>query len=148
MNDFPFIPDNLTETPNEPATTDLPIFAEWAFDFDRKELLLKNGRPYLVYKNEALKIWIWKALNPHSERYVYNAYTFAYGNEFNTLLARFTESEVKRSELKRIIKDALLVNPYIKECTNFNFEQSGSKTRIEFDCITVYGKTTSDMEIE
>ena len=148
MNEFPFIPDNLTETPTEPATADLPIFAEWAFDFDKKELLLKNGKPYLVYKNEALKIWIWKALNPHTERYIYNAYTFDYGNEFNTLLARFTESEVKRSELKRIIKDALLVNPYIKECTNFKFEQTGSKTRIEFDCITIYGKTTNETEIE
>lgn len=148
MSEFPFIPDNFTETTAETVTNDLPVFAEWAFDFDKKELLLKNGKPYLVYKNEALKIWIWKALNPHAERYNYNAYTFAYGNEFNTLLARFTESEVKRSELKRIIKDALLVNPYIKECTNFKFEQTGSKTRIEFDCLTIYGKTTNETEIE
>lgn len=148
MNEFPFIPDNLTETPTQPVATQLPVFAEWAFDYDRKELLLKNGKPYLVFEDEALKIWIWKVLNPHSERYAYNAYTFAYGNEFNTLLARFTESEVKRSELKRIIKDALLVNPYIKECNNFKFEQSGSKTRIEFDCLTIYGKTTNEMEID
>lgn len=147
MNDFPFIPENLTETPTTQNTAEMPIFAEWAFDFEKKELLLDKGKPYLVYKNEALKIWIWKTLNPHTERYAYNAYTFAYGNEFNTLLARFTESEVKRSEIKRTIRDALLVNPYIKECINFKFAQSGSLTRVEFDCITVYGNVTNELEI-
>lgn len=148
MTNFPFIPDDLTETPIEQKTPELPLFAEWAFDFDKNELLLENGRPYLIYGNDALKIWIWKALNIHCERYAYNAYTFEYGNEFNTLLARFTESDVKRSELKRIIKEALLVNPYIKDCNNFKFDQNGSRTRIEFDCLTIYGKTTNEMEIQ
>lgn len=147
MADFPFIPDNLIETGTQPQPLNMPDFAEWAFDFDKKELILDKGRPYLVYKNEALKIWIWKALNPHSERYAYNAYTSDYGNEINTLLARFTESEVKRSELKRIITEALTVNPYIKQCLNFEFEQSGSRVKISFDCVTIYGEVTSEVEV-
>lgn len=147
MTDFPFIPDDLTEQVIPEVSEDLPVFKEYAFDFEKRELLLKNGRPYLVEKNEALKIWIWKALNPHTERFAYNAYSQNYGNEINTLLARYTENEVKRSELKRIISEALLVNPYIKECNNFVFEQSGSRTSINFDAITIYGKTTNELEI-
>ncbi len=43
-------------------------------------------------------------------------------------------------ELKRFIIEALMVNPYIEELSNFQFEQSGSGVRVEFDCTTVYGK--------
>lgn len=38
------------------------------------------------------------------------------------------------------IIEALMVNPYIEELSNFQFEQSGSGVRVEFDCTTVYGK--------
>ena len=33
-----------------------------------------------------------------------------------------------------------MVNPYIEELSNFQFEQSSSGVWVEFDCTTVYGK--------
>ena len=60
-NDFPFIPQNLTIDDNiQPdvaiSADTLPIFAEWAYDYEKKELKLKNKMPYLVFKNDALEI--------------------------------------------------------------------------------------------
>lgn len=152
-NDFPFIPQNLTIDndiqPDVAISADtLPIFAEWAYDYKNKELLLKNKMPYLVYKNDALEIWIWKALHPESERFAYLAYTPEYGNEFNNLIARFVNSDVKKSELQRIITEALLCNPYILSVSDFLFEQTGSVMNIEATVTTIYGKLTTTLTRE
>lgn len=152
-NDFPFIPQNLTIDndiqPDVAISADtLPIFAEWAYDYKNKELLLKNKMPYLVYKNDALEIWIWKALHPESERFAYLAYTPEYGNEFNNLIARFVNSDVKKSELQRIITEALLCNPYILSVSDFIFKQTGSVMNIEATVTTIYGKLTTTLTRE
>ena len=59
MSVFPFI------TPPEDSqrvTGSLPMFREYAYDFANNCLLLKDGQTYLVEGNEALRIWIFKAL--------------------------------------------------------------------------------------
>lgn len=152
-NDFPFIPTNLTIDDNVQqdvaiSADTLPIFAEWAYDYKEKSLKLKNGIPYLVYKNDALEIWIWKALHPETELFAYLAYTPEYGNEFNNLIARFVNTEVKKSELERIISEALLCNPYILSVTDFQFKQTGSVMNIQATVTTVYGRLTVDIDRE
>lgn len=152
-NDFPFIPTNLTIDDNVQqdvaiSADTLPIFAEWAYDYKEKSLKLKNGIPYLVYKNDALEIWIWKALYPETELFAYLAYTPEYGNEFNNLIARFVNTEVKKSELERIILEALLCNPYILSVTDFQFKQTGSVMNIQATVTTVYGRLTVDIDRE
>lgn len=145
MSDFPFIPTNLTEE-TEATTSELALFSELAFDFETEQLKLKNGVNYLVYRNEAIKIWVWHALNPRMARYSYNAYSTNYGNEFNLLLGKSVNSEITKSELKRIISEALLVNPYIKSLRNFTYSQDGSKLSVEFEIITIYGDITYKSE--
>ena len=50
----------------------LPIYEEWAYDFENNRLLTtKEGEHYKVYKDDALKIWIYKALR--TARYHYAA---------------------------------------------------------------------------
>lgn len=153
VNDFPFIPTNLTiddEVQKDVAISadTLPIFAEWAYDFKTNELKLKNDVPYLVYKNDALEIWIWKALHPETELFAYLAYTSEYGNEFNSLIARFVNTDVRKSELERIISEALLCNPYILSVTDFQFKQTGSVMNIQATVTTVYGRLTTTLERE
>ncbi len=97
----------------------------------------RDGQTYLVEGNEALRIWIFKALD--TERFRYTAYDSDYGSEIDTLIGA-VNSSVILPELKRFIIEALMVNPYIEELSNFQFEQSGSGVRVEFDCTTVYGK--------
>lgn len=144
---FPFIPENLLITPEINISDDLPIFKEWATDFEKNELKLKDGRPYIVEKNEALQVWIWKALQRENERFNFTAYSNNYGNEIYLLLSRYTEKEVTISELKRTITDALLVNPYIKSIENFDISIDGSYTNASFDVITIYGKTSGKTEV-
>lgn len=39
------------------------MFREYAYDFENNRLLLRDGNTYLVEGNEALRIWIFKALS-------------------------------------------------------------------------------------
>lgn len=134
MSIFPFIdPDGLGGSRETP----LPMFREYAYDYENNCLLLRNGQTYLVEGNEALRIWIFKALI--TERFRYIAYDSDYGSEIDTLVGGLN-SRVILSELKRFIIEALMVNPYILELSNFQFTQSGSGVRVEFDCATIYGK--------
>lgn len=135
MSLFPFIdPDVLTDG----QSSELPIFREYAYDFENNALLLRNGQTYLVEGNEAMRVWIFKALD--TERFRYTAYDSVFGSEIHTLIGGPLDSDVAISELRRFIIEALMVNPYIKELSNFQFTLSGSGVTAEFDCVTVYGQ--------
>lgn len=135
MSIFPFIsPETLQQSQNQA----LPMFREYAYDFEHNRLLLRGGNTYLVEGNEALRIWIVKALG--TERFRYVAYDANYGSEIDTLIGGRMDSDIALSELKRFIIEALMVNPYIEELSNFKFSRSGSGVLVEFDCATVYGK--------
>lgn len=134
MSIFPFIdPDALRQE----GSTELPLFQEYAYDFENNRLLLKNGQTYLVEGNEALRIWIYKALA--TERFRYAAYDSDFGSEIDTLIGSPLHGDIAKSELKRFIVEALMVNPYIEELGNFRISQTGSGVRAEFDCTTIYG---------
>ena len=47
--------------------TELPLFQEWAVDWENQTFAQRNGQPYLVSGDEALKIWVTKALRRESE---------------------------------------------------------------------------------
>ena len=67
MSIFPFI----TPPADSPAAANsLPLFKEYAYDFANNCLLLKDGQTYLADGNEALRIWIFKALFTERFRYV------------------------------------------------------------------------------
>ena len=56
------------------------MLKEYAYDFEKNALLLdEGGCTYMVEGNEALRIWIFKAL--FTERCHYTAYSFAFGSE-------------------------------------------------------------------
>ena len=114
MSVFPFI-DPSALGPEE--STELPLFREYAYDFQNNCLLLKSGQTYLVEGNEALRIWIYKALT--TERFRYTAYDADFGSEIDTLIGSPLNSDIAKSELKRFITEALMVNPYIEELGNF-----------------------------
>ena len=78
MSIFPFISPEILESGQ---ASELPMFREYAYDFENNRLLLRDGNTYLVEGNEALRIWIFKALSterflrqrlwkrdPHSDR--------------------------------------------------------------------------------
>lgn len=134
MSIFPFISPEILEAEQN---RELPLFREYAYDFEHNRLLLRNGNTYLVEGNEALRIWIFKALI--TERFRYTAYDSDFGSEIHTLIGSPSHSEIVKSELKRFIIEALMVNPYISEISDFVFTQTQSGLQVEFTCTTVYG---------
>lgn len=134
---FAFIPTTLIDDTEYNTTVELPIFKELAFDFDTKQLKTVGGKYYYVEKNEAIKIWIWKAL--FTSRYTYLAYSTDYGNEIYTLIGRYLDKELLYSELRRMIEEALLCNPYIKSLSDFDITRDGAKVICNYSVNTVYG---------
>lgn len=116
----------------------LTLLKEYAWDFDKKDFLLKDGKFQIVSGTEALKIWIWKALK--TERYRYLAYSFDYGSEIDTLTGKAYTKAIMKSEIERYLKEALLISPYIKAVKDISIDMSGSSITIEFNVNSVYGE--------
>ena len=136
-SNYAFIPTTLTEETAVNTVNELPIFKELAFDFETGQLKTKGGFYYYVEKNEAIKVWIWKAL--FSSRYTYLAYSTDYGNEIYTLIGRYLDKQLLEAELRRMIEEALLCNPYITSLTDFDITREGAKVICNFSVNTLYG---------
>ncbi len=136
MSVFPFI-DSAEAA--EGDITELPLLKEYAYDFEKNELLLDgHGCTYMVTENEALRIWILKALT--TERCHYTAYSFSFGAEWQEqLVGSAMNAEVVKLELERFIVEALMVNPYIKRLDNFRFENAPAGSTVTFECTSIYG---------
>lgn len=140
MNLFP----ELTIGIGEEAGKNLPVYREWAYDFNRNCFLTQNGQYYMVEKNEALKIWIYKAMK--TSRYRYPAYPRAYGQELDEIIGMSSSREIRESESERLIQEALLVNPYITSVEDFEFEHKGSDLHVSFQVVTLYGEMSEKVE--
>lgn len=67
--EFPF----LSSSKNV-STSSLPLFKTYAWDFEKDEFVRDgNGHMILLEGNDALKVWIYKALK--TERFIYKAYS-------------------------------------------------------------------------
>lgn len=124
----------------------LPMYREWAFDFNKKEFKVKHGKYYLVEGNEAIKVWIYKALK--TERFIFVAYTKNYGSEISTLIGTVEDEDILFSEISRYIEEALLVNPYIVDVGDFSFLHSKcQEIKVKFIVSTIYGKIEEEMRV-
>ena len=125
----------------------LPLFQEWAVDWENQSFALRNGEPYLVSGDEALKIWVTKALRPESERFRYTAWSAGYGNELASLLGGCVDQGILESQVRQYVRDALLASPYIREGDGFSFSQVGSGVAARFTVHTVYEEFTQTTEV-
>lgn len=140
---FPF---TVEEPELETAAEEiLPTFRELAYDYDRNCLLRRGGKPYLIEKDEALKVWIYKALK--TKRFIWPAYTHGYGTETENIIGSCNAADVVDSELKRYITETLMVNPYLQELSDFSFTHEGSVVTAGFIVTTVYGRFDYESEV-
>ena len=136
------------ETPEETLEeTVLPLFREWAVDWENQSFALRNGEPYLVSGGEALKIWVTRALRPESERFRYTAWSTDYGNELASLLGGCVDQGILESQVRQYVREALLASPYIREVDGFSFVKTGSRVEARFTVHTVYEKFTQTTEV-
>lgn len=130
MSIFPFFEDQKEQEEK------YHLFAEYAYDFEKKEFLKRDGSEYIVYGDEALKIWIKKALM--TDRFNYLAYDPSYGCEISSLIGQVRDVEILKLEIKRLIIECLMVNPYIVELSNFKILEDEDNELVEFDVMTIY----------
>ena len=120
---------------------EIPIFKEYAIDFKTGEYLKdENNDIKVLEKNEALKVWIFKALKTERFRYA-DVHSDNYGSELETNIGTIYQKSVKDALMINQIRDTLLVNPYILECYNFDISNEDEYVpQITFNVKTVYGK--------
>ena len=131
----------------EATAQELPLYTEWAVDWETGGFALRDGKPYTVTGAEALKIWVRCALHPESVRFLCSAHTADYGNELAAHLAGATDRGVLESLLRREIRETLLVSPYITAVDGFAFIQQGSRLTARFRVRTVYGGFNTETEV-
>lgn len=108
MSIFPFVEDvDIGAPTNEP----LPLYKEVAWDYINNKPLIENGEFKIVEGNEAIKVWIYKAIL--TSRYEYPIYSWDYGSEVMSLIGKAYTPSLTQSECKRYIEEALMINPYI-----------------------------------
>lgn len=134
--DFPFIGAEVTVTEEE-----LPLFTQPAWNFEVDKFIFdSNGQHVIVTGQEALKVWIYKALK--TERFSYLAYSWQYGIELYPFVGKVMSVQERYSELRRVITECLMVNPYILSVDSIEFspENKGNVVNTDIALSTVYGE--------
>ena len=133
---FPFIngDDGLLEA----SSNNLPVYKECAWDFVKDEAIFVDGSPKIVYKNEAIKVWIYKTIK--TNRYQHEIYSWDYGCEIESLIGKGFEFGFIKSETKRYVEEALLINPYITKINKIDVEFNKDVLTAYVDLETIYGK--------
>ena len=130
----------------ETEVEEMPIFKEYAIDFKTGEYIKdENNDIKVLEKNEALKVWIFKALKTERFRYV-DVHSDNYGSELETNIGTIYQKSVKDALMINQIRDTLLVNPYILECYNFDISNENEYVpQITFNVKTVYGELETEV---
>lgn len=144
-NIFPEANSNLANVvasfPSEETEVSIP--KEYAWDFEKNDFKLKDGRFQIVEGTEALKIWIWKALKTSTA--IYPIYSDDYGQEFENLVGKGISKSLVESEAKRLTLECLKENEHILSISNFKVEKSNDVLKIIFTAITDCGEVIIDV---
>lgn len=146
----PFMTAGLTSTLS-PASAlsdkdSLPEFKELAWDFEKNQFIYnRDGTHKVLTQNEAMKVWIRKAILV--ERYRYRAYFDDYGMELEHFIGKTPNDGISQTLIFQYIKEGLLVNPYIKRVTANGITRTKKKITMELTATTIYGTTTVETEV-
>lgn len=123
----------------------LPLLRELAVDFEAGQPVIGPEGDFLqVTGLEAARVWVWRALRGDNTRFVWSAHTERYGHQFHLLDGRpLPEAE---SRLIAMVREALLVCPYITGVERFSFTREGARLTAAFTVRTVYGTMTAESE--
>lgn len=118
----------------------LPTFVEFDWDFDTDNFKYdSNGKQKIVTENDAIKVWVGKALQ--TERYHYLAYSWQYGIEVKPFIGKVMQVKERYLELKRVIVECLMVNPYILSIDSVEFTTTDADTVVaDIILTTLYGE--------
>lgn len=96
----------------------------------------------MVTGTRAVLVWAWNAL--HTERFAHDVFSGDYGPDFSALRGQPYTEEVRAAEAIRIVRETLMINPYITDVTQVSAEFSGSTLALRFKLTTIYGEVGID----
>ena len=112
---------------------------EPAFDFQKGDFIIINGRPKMTVGSERIQNWVQKILITQKGRYIiYNGTGYGINIE-DTFVGKNYNRDYIRSEVKREITEMLTANEDIVSIDNFNMEVDGSLLTVSFTVNSVYG---------
>ena len=135
MSLFPFV----TYKEDIVKNNSFPLYREIAWDFKRDVPILENGDFKIVEGNEAIKVWVYKALLV--PRYNYSIYSWNYGSELMDLIGKAYTPQLTKSEAKRYIEEALKINPYILDVNVIDTDFKDSVLSANVKITTIYGES-------
>lgn len=115
----------------------LEPFREFEWDIETHEFVIRDGQVCILEGAPALKIWIYKTLL--SQRGRYQAYTWNYGNDLDSLVGAAMTRDVISSEAKRITEEALYTNKHILNLKDFTAVLEDNQLNITFVAVTDSG---------
>ncbi len=120
--------------------TELPMAREWAWDFEKLDFKLKDGKMYQVEGKEAVKIWLWKLFM--TARYRQVIFDWDYGHELENLIGQGYTQGYLNSEAERYVREAIEYNlkDYVTDVRNVEVSFDEGTLTIEFTAITPYGE--------
>jgi Protein of unknown function (DUF2634). len=137
----PFVSGSSADSAAVTEENSLSVFTEYAWDFANDRFLYEAGKHKIVTENEALKVWIYKALK--TERWRYRVYDNDYGIELEQFIGRRTNNSSSAGEVEQFISEALLANPYIKSIEDMQYSINGDSLSYEITLTTIYGSMTA-----
>ena len=135
MSFFPFFGVELADTE---STNEYPTLQDIAIDFKTGSPIIENNTFKVVYENEALKVWVYRALK--IDRFSHLMYSWDFGNEVMTLVNQGYTYQLTRVEVKRYIEEALYVHPYIKDVQIDYIDFSNSALKVNLTITSIYGE--------
>ncbi|WP_289147265.1 DUF2634 domain-containing protein [uncultured Megamonas sp.] len=135
MSLFPFV-SNIDEVKIDNT---FPLYKEVAWDFKRNIPIIEKRDFKIVEGNEAIKVWVYKALL--TPRYQYSIYTWNYGSELLSLIGKAYTPQLTKSEAKRYIEEALKINPYILEVNVLDTDFKDGVLSASIKIVTIYGES-------
>ena len=135
MSLFPFV----TYKEDIVKNNSFPLYREIAWDFKRDIPILENGDFKIVEGNNAIKVWVYKALLV--PRYNYSIYSWNYGSELMDLIGKAYTPQLTKSEAKRYIEEALKINPYILDVNVIDTDFKDSVLSANVKITTIYGES-------
>lgn len=133
---------NIFMSEHKKEESELPLFREYAIDFKTGQNLIddKTNNIVILEENEALKVWIFKALKTERFRFK-EIYSDSYGSELRSNIGTIYQKSVKDALMINQIKDCLLANPYILDCYDFIItNKDETEPHIKFRVKTIYGE--------
>lgn len=140
MSLFPLI--DAPDTGQLPTNGSLPLCREVDWNFETNRPVWRGGQPVFATGARAVLVWAWNAL--HTQRFAHDVFSANYGQDISRLIGRPYSDGVRQSEAIRIVRDTLLVNPYITAVEQIEVAFEGSTLHLTARLKTIYGEETID----